>query len=152
MDNDGRIAMQWRLRGDREADWSIVAGTRRVDVAMTYAIDSFSALVRSAVDVKVGTSATYVPMAGEPAGSLLFVSRFGDELDLRLVSFSAMSAGMARFIDGKLRWSQSVSREAYVEAVLVMVSNVLREYGEQEFARRWGHSFPWDPVNEVRDA
>jgi hypothetical protein len=113
-------------------------------------MDSFSDLIRTAADVRLGVEATYALLAGEPAGAILFVSRLGAQVDLRRVSFSAISVAMTRFIDGNLRWHGSVSSGDFVDAIVDMAQMVEQEYGRSEFERRWGHAFPAQRLAKFR--
>ena len=151
MTNTGKyVEMRWRILGHGGAIWSLEMNGERVDTPTTYVCDSFSELLRAAGDIKSGSEATYALLAGEPSGSILFLSRSGDQLQLRLVSFSAMSVAMTRFIDGTLRWHGSMPSKGFIDAVITMADAVQGEYGLQNFEQLWGHPFPLKRLAKLR--
>lgn len=144
------LEIRWRLVDDHVAAVRIIADHETVELGATYVRDSFSRLIQAAEDIKIGCSATYVFLAGEPAGSILFLSREVDEVQIEAVSFSAISAAFTRFSSGALRWRGVVVRQRFIEAVWEMGESVRAEYGELGFERSWGYPFPTEKLAALR--
>jgi hypothetical protein len=143
------VGIEWRFVGDHSAVVSLTAGDGVVELATTYVRDSFSSLLQAAADLKAGAGQTFAVLAGEPKGSVVLLSGDIEHVIIEIVAFSAMSASLARLIDGRLIFREIVDRNDLIRALVSMGHAVLETYGVNDYSRRWGRPFPLDMLNGI---
>jgi hypothetical protein len=136
------LTMSWHVSGPGSARWRWEVAGEVVAVHASYLGDALRELLRSAVDLKLGSSATFAHFMGEPGGTRVFFSGAAEEVFVQVVWFEDLISPEEWWKGGTLRWAGRVPTRAFIEAVRAMAEHVLAEHGEAGYQRAWGFPFP----------
>lgn len=129
-------------------------GSRRdpVQVHTTYVGDGLGSVLRSAVDLQLGSSSTVALLQAEPGGTLLIFGGASDEVYLQVVQFSDVESPDRRWSGGHLRWHDRISVGDFIELTIAMAEDVMSRCGGPDaYAKIWGGiAFPADDLRKLR--
>jgi hypothetical protein len=143
--------LSWRLLGPGSADCYLDLGGEDIKLHTTYVGDALRSLMRAAMDLKIGSSATLAYFFGEPGGyRMVFSGARQGEVYMQVILFPDLGSRGREWLDGHVVWAGLISIDGFVLAVQRMSEKVLEDYGEEEYLRIWGLPFPSDMIRLLK--
>jgi hypothetical protein len=141
------LALRWTISGPGSADLYWAYGEDRIRVHVSYIGAGIEALVQSAVDLKLGSGATFITFSAEPGGIRMFFSGVVEGgVFVQIVQFPDIRDSEVWWKDGVVVWKGRVNVGDYISAVRTAAESVIARYGSNErYFKAWqGVKFPSD--------
>lgn len=137
------LTLRWTIRDYGSARLMWVADQEVIEIAMTYIDDGLRSLLRAALDLRLGSTATVAGLSGEPAGHVIVFAGAAEDVYIQIVHLPRYEAGGDPWQDAKRRWAARVPVRSYITAATSMAEAVLAEHGVDSYQRLWGDiTFP----------
>src|SRR5262245_60966614 len=81
------MQMRWILHGSGSARFTWEIGDDKIEIGTTYLSDGFDDVINMAIDLSLGTGATFANLVGEPGGHGIFCSGASQEVAIQVVLF-----------------------------------------------------------------
>jgi hypothetical protein len=146
------FALQWLVGEVRSsADVVCIVDEQEFRFRTTYVGDGLGSIIKSALDLKMGSSSAIATLPAEPQGVRLLFSDAGGSAYLQIVEFPDVWSE-SRWSGGRLRWSGRVDVGKYAREVLGMADSVIAAFGSIEaYERAWAPlGFPLDELSALR--
>ncbi|MFH8394278.1 hypothetical protein [Streptomyces sp. NPDC018036] len=144
------VAMQWILSGYGSARFIWMIGSERVEIPSSYIGDALDGLMQAALDLQLGSSATFAYFMGEPDGYRMFFSGASDEVYVQVVHFVDLQSEEGRWAGGTVSWAGRVGKDAFIDDVCSMGEKVIRDNGSDGYERAWGKPFPASLLQKLK--
>jgi hypothetical protein len=145
------LNLEWTLHGSGSAKFSWTLATETVQIYTSYLGDALGGLLRAALDLDLGSSATIAVLLGEPGGYRIFFSGATREVYVQIVKFDDLHTIENRWKGGELRWERRISTIQFIDAVQRMAENVLQKYGRDGYRSTWGAPFPIEQLTMLKE-
>ncbi|MFI2364478.1 hypothetical protein [Promicromonospora sp. NPDC019610] len=122
-----------------------------ISMHTTYVGNGLGSLVRSALDLRCGSSSAIAVLPGEPGGTYLFFQDAAREVYVQVVQFPDVWSE-ERWGGGDLLWSGRLPVAEYISQVVVVADSVIAQHGgADEYSKDWGGiEFPMSDVSKLR--
>ncbi|WP_448317588.1 hypothetical protein [Streptomyces sp. CO7] len=117
--------------------------------------EALAAFMNGVRDLLRGCSATFVTFLGEPSGTRVFFNQTEKEVFVQIVEFADLNEPSSWWSDAKLVWAGRLPTEAFVEAFMTMIEELLSEHGTDGYRKCWGYEFPalqWETLQAAHSS
>ncbi|BEL05730.1 hypothetical protein Q0Z83_039210 [Actinoplanes sichuanensis] len=137
-----QLDLHWAL-GDTGWAWlTWTADDDVVEIRTSYLDHGLLSLMRAAVDLKRGSSATIAQLSGEPSAHFFLFRTAVEQVSVDVVYVPDLYAA-DRWTGAELRWTGETHVDVVTQAVLSMAQAVWDEHGAAGYQRLWdGKAFP----------
>jgi hypothetical protein len=142
--------MHWHLGGFGSAMFVWDVGSATLEIPSSYIGDALGDLMQTALDLKKGARSSFCHFLGEPGGHRVFFSGAGVEVYVQVVRFPNLDSEHGRWAGATLVWAGRVSTRRFVESVVDMATDLIRNLGEDGYQRTWGRPFPTELLSALR--
>lgn len=152
MTSEAAFELVWRtgaVASSADLTWRSVGAA--VSMHTTYVGNGLGSLVRSALDLRRGSSSAIAVLPAEPGATYLFFQGAAREVYVQIVQFADVwSEG--RWGGGDLLWSGHLAVADYISQVVVVADSVIAQHGgADEYSKDWGGiEFPTSDVSKLR--
>lgn len=145
------MELTWTLTGTGWADLTWRHGSDTLELGTSYLGDALPDLLDAALDLQLGSSATFTHLLGEPGGHRVFFSGAAEMVFVQIVMFPDLSAARNWWAGGKPLWSARVRTAEVIAAILAMGEQARAAYPPQDYQQRWGRAFPEAKLGLLRE-
>ncbi len=132
------LTLRWTIRNFGSARLAWAADQEIIEIATTYIGDGLRSLLRAALDLRLGSTATVAGLPGEPAGHVLQFTGAAEDVYVQIVFLPNADGRGDRWRGAELRWAASIPVRSYVAAATRMAEAVLAEHGADGYQHLWG--------------